>query len=227
MRNSRAAWAAALFSLIALFAGAHHTLAQGPDMSNPFGPLVGTGGPKPSPTPAKAPTIITADEDVIFNQKTRTAVFDVNVRVKDPEYIITSDKLTAILKKEAVPGASPVPKPAATPGADPKEGPQEGNNLEKATAEGHVIIIQDKIDSKTGKVEHYIGKSEKAVYDGATGDITLTGWPQIQQGGNTHVSLAESTVMIVNRSGTIRTHGPSKTLLQQEPDSPTPAPSPR
>jgi len=179
---------------------------------------------QPGPSPAKPPTEITATEDATFSQKTRIAVFNGNVHVKDPEYTITCDKLTAVLKKEALPGAKqaqPSPAPSKAPGKDPAEGAQqEGSNLEKATAEGHVIIIQDKVDTKTGKVQHYVGKSEKAVYDGDTGDITLTVWPEIRQDENTHVSLAESTVMVINRAGTIRTQGPSKTLLTQEPESP-------
>jgi len=175
------------------------------------------------PTPAKAPTEITATEDATFSEKTRIAVFDGDVHVKDPEYTLTCDKLTALLKKEALPGAKqaqPSPAPSKAPGKDAAEASQEGSNLEKATAEGHVIIIQDKVDTKTGKVQHYVGKSEKAVYDGDTGDITLTVWPEIRQDENTHVSLAESTVMVIGRSGTIRTVGPSKTMLTQEPESP-------
>lgn len=195
--------------------------ASGPDLSNPF-TAASDAQPKATPAPAKPPTEITAAEDATFNQKTRTAVFNADVHVKDPEYTITCEKLTAVLKKEALPGAKtdpkPTPEPAkATPG-DPKEA-QEGSNLESALAEGSVVITQDKTDPKTGKVQHYVGKSRKALYDGTTGDITLTGWPQIQEGPNTHISLAESTVMIINRSGTIRTHGPSKTLLEQEPES--------
>ncbi len=171
--------------------------------------------PSPSPTPS-GPTEITADTDFTFSQKTRVGVFEGNVRVKDPSYTITCDKLTVVPKKEALPGAkaSPTPQPSASPAA-------EGSSLEKATAEGHVVIVQDKVDPKTGKVEHYIGKAQKAVYDGNTGDVTLTGWPEIRQGDNMHVSLAESTVMIINRAGTIHTHGPSQSLLSQPPESPS------
>ena len=217
MRKGCAGLAAAL---LLAFAGSQAGNAS-PDQDTTLS-IGGVAPVQPSPTPAKQPTEITATEDATFSQKTRIAVFTGDVHVNDPEYKITCDKLTAVLKKEAVPGAAkPSPAPSKAPGKDAPEGPQEGSNLEKATAEGHVVIIQDKIDAKTGKVQHYVGKSQKAVYDGDTGDITLTVWPEIRQDENTHVSLAESTIMIINRSGSIQTHGPSKTLLVQEPESPT------
>lgn len=188
----------------------------------------------PSPAPPKV-TQITASQEVTFSQQSRTAVFVGDVAVKDPDYTLSCATLTAVLKKQAV-GSGPTPGRAAASGtpsavakATPSESAGHGNgesagssNLEKAIAEGNVTIIQDKVDPKTGKVQRYIGKGAKAVYDTATGDVTLTGWPQIQQDTNTHVSLSEHTVMVINRAGTIRTHGPSTTTFTQAPE---PSPS--
>jgi len=124
-----------------------------------------------------------------------------------------------------VSGRLQVPKPAATPatptitakaeqagkgalgGSD-----QKPSALEKAIAEGGVIITQDKTDAD-GKVEHDTGHAQRAYYDATSGDVTLTGRPDVQQGGNVCISLDDSTIMILNRDGHMRVHGPHKTVL--------------
>ncbi len=190
-----------------------------------------------TPPPAKV-TQITASQEVTFSQQNRTAVFVGNVAVKDPDYTLSCDTLTAVLKKQgsssdtaaAKPGVTPGVKKASSPAPSQGSGAADAtgsSNLERAIAEGSVVIIQDKLDPKTGKVQHYIGKGAKAIYDTTTGDVTLTGWPQIEQDTNTHVSLSEHTVMVINRAGTIRTRGPSTTTFTQAPEpSPAPAPAP-
>jgi lipopolysaccharide export system protein LptA len=97
-------------------------------------------------------------------------------------------------------------------------------------AEGNVIITQDKVDEKTGEITHYIGKGAKADYNAITGEMTLTGWPQIQQGLNNQVATEEGTVMIMNKDGHLRTVGRSKTVIQADakpakPETAKPSPS--
>lgn len=192
-------------------------------------------------------TEITADEGS-FDQKERVAVFIKNVTVKNPQFNITCDKLTAYLHRdppktaEAIKGATPgrgtagthaKPVPAATPvpigstGGNPI-GTQRGSaadstqkgGLEKAIAEGNVEIIQDKTDSD-GNVERDIGHAKKAVYDAVTGDITLTGKPDVQQGLNLCIALSEDTVMILNRAGSMKVKGPHKTVIKDSSPSPS------
>lgn len=172
------------------------------------------------PTDAKGPTVITCTKQTTFDEKTRTAVFSGDVKVTGPQFDLTADKLTAFLKKDKEPGApTPTPEPAkktGTASADTKSA-DTASGLEKAVAEGNVIITQEKVDAE-GKVTRYMGKGDKATYDSTSGDMVLTGWPQIQQGMNNQVSTEEGTIMILNRDGRLRTVGGSKTIIQSEVD---------
>lgn len=83
----------------------------------------GATGPETKPTgpdgqPQPQPTEITATE-ATFDQRANIAVFLINVFVKDPQFNLTCDKLTAYLKQEDAtpPGAKPAPGAKATPGA--------------------------------------------------------------------------------------------------------------
>jgi lipopolysaccharide export system protein LptA len=156
------------------------------------------------------------------------AVFLREVVVKDPEFTVNCDRLTAYLKKgkngTERPAANPAPAnpaPANPPPASPLPGklPDEpkGGGLERAIAEadpGNVVIItQDKVESD-GSITKNIGKGRKVTYDAATGNIVLTGMPNIQQGINLFVATDESTVMTLNRNGHVTFAGPTKTILK-------------
>ena len=163
-------------------------------------------------------TEITADA-AEFNNKTHIAIFIGNVIVKNPEFNVVCDKLTAYLKHDEKPVAAPGDKPKVAPPA-PESGaaPKSKGGLEKAVAEmngkAKVIITQDKPEMD-GSTSHSIGKAEKAVYNAVTGEVTLTGWPEVKQGPNTGVAVEEGTVMIMTRDGKMRTEkGRTKFIIQ-------------
>ena len=171
----------------------------------------------------KKVTEITCTGETTFDAKSGMAVFVKDVKVVDPQFSVTSDKLTVTMKKSGKEPVKGMPGTAsATPAASPK--PEEKpdaksdatSGLERAVAEGHVIIIQDKVDEKTGEVTHYVGKASKADYNAVSGEMTLTGWPQIQQGLNNQVATEEGTVMVLDREGHMRTKGPSMTVIKSE-----------
>ncbi|MCE9612352.1 MAG: hypothetical protein K8R23_19305 [Chthoniobacter sp.] len=166
--------------------------------------------PAPAPAPLKkdkGPTEISALE-ATFDQRTSQAVFISEVEVKDPEFNVKCDRLTAHLKtaEKADPKA---PKPAAPAKA-------KGGGLQRAVAEANagnrVVITQDKKDAD-GTIQHSAGEADRATYDAVTGDIVLTGSPEIQQGINRVVATAASTVMTLNRDGHMRAKGPHKTII--------------
>src|SRR5581483_4162452 len=181
-----------------------------------------TAGLSPSSTPApspdkkstsdqqQGPTEITATKEATYDEKTRMAVFTGDVHVNDPQFKITCDKLTAFLREQATsshaaasPAASPTPKPKASPAASPRGGGSTGtgSGLKSAIAEGHVVIIQDKPAANGEAAQHNVGKCQRAEYNADTGDVTLIGWPQVQQGINMQVATEEGTVMIMNKDG--------------------------
>jgi lipopolysaccharide export system protein LptA len=184
-----------------------------------FRPSVKEAAPKNTAADVaqKAPTEITASQEASFDEKTRKAIFIGEVHVNDPQFNLVCDKLTAFLKKSTGPnGAKDAPAPNATP--KPAVGPDDSGGLEKAIAEGHVVITQDKPNPDGGEPTHYIGRGSRVEYDAKTGDVTLTGWPQVQSGINNQVATDQSTVMILNRDGRMKTIGPSKTVIQEEQD---------
>lgn len=183
---------------------------------------VAVGAAKPAPEPpakpalkkAKGPTEIDALE-ATFDQKANQAVFIGEVVVKDPEFNVKCDKLTAHLKSAEKPPAAAgaaEPKPAAPAATATKK----SGGLQKAIAEANpgsrVLITQDKKDAD-GAMQHSEGEADKATYDAVTGDIVLTGKPEIQQGINRVIATAPHTVMTLNRDGHMNAKGPHKTII--------------
>lgn len=176
------------------------------------------------PKPAKAPTEIIAREASLDNRN-HIAIFTTDVDVKDPQFNLDCDKLTVHLKKpqtDAKPEDVNAPKAAAPIGTKPKDpvAPKpsdktaksdNGGNIEKAIAEGNVVIVQDKPDAD-GKVQHYVGKGKKAVYEPDKKTCTLTGWPRVAQSMNGSISKEiiskeEGCVIVMNQEGRIDVHG--------------------
>ena len=170
---------------------------------------------------AKGPTEITALE-ATFDQKANLAVFIGDVVVKDPEFNVICDKLTAHLKHEVKPkpGAPGAPRPATpAPQPDNASAPKKGGGLERAIAEStsdrRVIITQDKMEAD-GTITKSIGKSDKATYDAVTGDIVLTGSPDVIQGINRVQATDPGTIMTLNRDGHMNAKGPHKTTIAEK-----------
>jgi len=67
---------------------------------------------------AKGPTEITAKDEVQFDGSARTAIFVGNVKVIDPQFTMTTDKLTVLMNKQ-----------------------EDGGGIKEAHAEGNVIIV--------------------------------------------------------------------------------------
>ena len=177
---------------------------------------------KPVAKKEKGPTEIDALE-ATFDQKANEAVFIGEVVVKDPEFNVKCDKLTAHLKaaeKAKAVAGGPGPKPATPAPAEPKK--KGGGGLQRAVAEANVgnrvIITQDKPDAE-GKPQRSVGEADKATYDAVTGDIVLTGKPEIQQGINRVIATSPGTVMTLNRDGHMNAKGPHKTIIVDKPDA--------
>jgi lipopolysaccharide transport protein LptA len=132
-------------------------------------------------------------DNAFFDSAKSMGVFSGRVKVNDPRFNLQSDKLTVFISKG------------------------ENQGLEKAVAEGSVGVVRDRPDPNGGPPTRAIGRSEKATYISATGDVELTGMPRVQQGLNTHVASSPETVMVINQNGQLTTHGPSRTEIRQEP----------
>jgi lipopolysaccharide transport protein LptA len=150
------------------------------------------GGAKGAQTTGPVTTEIYAD-DAFFDSNKNMGAFSGSVKVVDPRFNLQSDKLTVYVTKG------------------------ENQGLEKAIAEGNVALVRDRPDPNGGPPTRAVGRSEKATYIAATGDVELRGSPRVQEGVNTHIATSPDTVMIVNQNGQLNTHGPSRTEIRQMP----------
>jgi lipopolysaccharide transport protein LptA len=137
-------------------------------------------------------TEIYADE-AFFDSNQNMGIFTGHVKVTDPRFNLQSQKLTVFIGKG------------------------ENQGLQKAIAEGDVAMVRDRPDPNGGPPTRSVGRSDKATYVAATGDVELTGTPRVQEGVNTHIATSPDTVMTVNQNGQLTTHGPSRTEIRQQP----------
>src|SRR5438093_9914831 len=138
-------------------------------------------------------TQIYADE-AFFDSTKKVGIFIGRVKVVDPRFNLQSDKLTVFITKG------------------------QNQSLEKAIAEGNVGLVRDRPDPKGGPPTRAVGRSDKATYTATTGDVELVGTPRVQEGPNLHVATSPDTVMVVSQNSQLRTHGPSRTEIVQQPD---------
>ena len=137
-------------------------------------------------------TEIYADE-AFFDSNQNMGIFTGHVKVMDPRFNLQSQKLTVFISKG------------------------ENQGLQKAIAEGDVALVRDRPDPNGGPPTRSVGRSDKATYVAATGDVELIGTPRVQEGVNTHIATSPDTVMVVNQNGQLTTHGPSRTEIRQQP----------
>jgi lipopolysaccharide transport protein LptA len=138
-------------------------------------------------------TQIYADE-AFFDSTKNMGIFTGRVKVVDPRFNLQSDKLTVFITKG------------------------QNQSLEKAIAEGNVGLVRDRPDPNGGSPTRAVGRADKATYTANNGDVELVGTPRVQEGPNLHVATSPDTVMIVSQNSQLRTHGPSRTEIVQQPD---------
>jgi len=138
-------------------------------------------------------TEIYADE-AFFDSTKNMGIFSGRVKVVDPRFNLQSDKLTVFITKG------------------------QNQSLEKAIAEGNVGLVRDRPDPNGGAPTRAVGRADKATYTAATGDVELRGTPRVQEGPNLHVATSPDTVMVISQNSQLRTHGPSRTEIVQQPN---------
>jgi len=152
-------------------------------------------GPSAAGVQSNQPTTteIYSDE-AVFDSTKNMGIFSGRVKVVDPRFNLQSDKLTVFITKG------------------------ENQSLEKAVAEGNVGLIRERPAANGSPPTRAVGRSEKATYTASTGDVELVGTPRVQEGPNLHVATSPDTVMVVSQNSQLRTHGPSRTEIVQQPD---------
>lgn len=132
-------------------------------------------------------------DEAFFDSTKNVGIFSGRVKVVDPRFNLQSDKLTVFITKG------------------------ENQSLEKAVAEGNVGLIRDRPAANGAPPTRAVGRSDKATYTASTGDVELVGTPRVQEGPNMHVATSPDTVMVIGQNSQLRTHGPSRTEIVQQP----------
>lgn len=166
-------------------------------------------------------TEITAQKHLIFDPKESKAVFTGEVVVVDPRFNLNCEILTAFIKKTELKG-SPRSGPkeelagarAESPAPSPSLSPKSSGGLERAIAEGDVVIVQERVNDQ-GEIERSVGRAQKAVYESSTDTISLHGWPRVDQEHkrNSIVATAADTVMTMSKKGDVDIQGPMKAVF--------------
>jgi lipopolysaccharide transport protein LptA len=133
-------------------------------------------------------------DEAFFDSTKNMGIFSGRVKVVDPRFNLQSDKLTVFITKG------------------------QNQSLEKAIAEGNVGLVRDRPDPNGGSPTRAVGRADKATYTAATGDVELAGTPRVQEGPNMHVATSPDTVMVISQNSQLRTHGPSRTEIVQQPN---------
>jgi lipopolysaccharide transport protein LptA len=150
-------------------------------------------GPGAAGEPTGPTTTQIYSDDAFFDSTKNMGIFSGRVKVIDPRFNLQSDKLTVFITKG------------------------ENQSLEKAVAEGNVGLVRERPAANGGTPTRAVGRCDKATYTAATGDVELTGTPRVQEGPNLHVATSPDTVMIISQNSELRTHGPSRTEIVQQP----------
>jgi lipopolysaccharide transport protein LptA len=151
-------------------------------------------GPGAAGQQSNGPTTTEIYSDEAFFDSTKNmGIFSGRVKVIDPRFNLQSDKLTVFITKG------------------------ENQSLEKAIAEGNVGLVRDRPAASGSPPTRAVGRCDKATYIAATGDVELTGTPRVQEGPNMHVATSPDTVMVIGQNSQLRTHGPSRTEIVQQP----------
>jgi secreted protein with Ig-like and vWFA domain/lipopolysaccharide export system protein LptA len=173
-------------------------------------PQVHASATRPQRTWQSKKTVVTLTGQSTFDAAKSIATFTENVRVYHPDFYLECDELELVIAKQAI-----SEKPDAAPKAevsDSETSAESEGKIEKLFARGSMVLIEKY--QENGK-DIQVGKCKNLTYDGKTGLLTLSVWPQMQRGAQMQVALDASTVMTLSSKGEFHTKGRSRTEIIQ------------
>lgn len=206
--------------------------------------------------------IITCTGAAFFDSEKSIAIFTENVEVRHPQFFVSCDEFEVHMVKDEKPKDGEAPKsgepikpgtaikvsdPISAPPEKAKPAPAAGggaapgggmagadSSIKFAIARGRMVTIEKL--TETGEIQ--VGHSKHATYEGATGNILMRDFPQVQRGQHLQIATDPSTTMLLKQNGALDTKGPSRTEIVQEdkakansklnspPPTPTASPNP-
>ncbi|MEN3943150.1 LptA/OstA family protein [Prosthecobacter sp. SYSU 5D2] len=188
-----------------------------PQLLQPIADSPPTAPAAPGSAPARKPMVVIEADNSVFDPNTNILIYTGSVRARHPQFYIECEELVVHLeeengKKETKPDLSKKDPLLAAP---KKKGPQEEENnmVKKAIASGPMVRIEKK--DPEGKAQRAFCRN--AVYDGATGLITMRDNPQVQTDNVMQTSISPDTVMTFDKNGKFSSNRPTRTvILSQE-----------
>ncbi|MEQ1751855.1 MAG: LptA/OstA family protein, partial [Prosthecobacter sp.] len=183
---------------------------------------IGGGSTAADPNTANPTAIIEADNSV-FDLKTSIFIYTGHVRARHPDFYIECEELEVHMVKqdESKSGQKPAPKVANDPILIDGRKKSEAPPIKKAIARGPMVTIEKR--SEQGDVQQ--GKCRRLDYDGATGDITLSDYPQVQRGNVLQIATQSDTTMVFKKSGKFITNGRPRTVILNDTAAPAANPN--
>jgi lipopolysaccharide export system protein LptA len=185
----------------------------------PSGPVPGALPPlSPAAEIKGAPTVVIEADRTDFDLNTAVFIYSGHVRARHPDFYIECEELEVHMVKEEPAGKGQTkasPKPLLS-----KDGSKQDKDppIKKAIARGPMVIIEKR--SLEGDIQQ--GRCKRLDYDGATKEIVLSDYPQVQKGNVLHSATTADTVMIFDKEGRLRTNGRPRTVILSDgqPGSP-------
>ncbi len=188
-------------------------------------PAAPVSGPQPQALPPledpaskpREPTVVIEADEAVFNLREAVFVYTGHVRARHPQFYIECDELVVEMlreenpEKQASKGGKPADKKSADAAITAGDEPRDGG-IRKAVATGSTVTIEKR--NAEGEVQ--MGKCRKAVYDGLTGAITMSNYPQVQRGNILHMATQPDTLMVFEKDGRLRTTGRPRTVILGE-----------
>jgi len=194
----------------------------------PSGPAPGALQPLVAPATARGtPTIIVEADRSDFDLNQAIFIYSGHVRARHPDFYIECEELEVhMIQEETAKGNKGEPKkalPTLTTTTTTKDGKKADKTppIKKAIARGPMVIIEKR--SLDGEVQQ--GRCKRMDYDGATGNITLSDFPQVQKGNVLHSAITADTTMVFDKEGRLHTNGRPRTTILSEPPAGTTPPT--
>lgn len=181
-------------------------------------------GPEPRPLPAlehtsakpRVPTVVIESDSSVFDLNEAVFIYTGRVRARHPQFYIECDELVVHMEKQDSDGekqdeVGSKPGKASEIVEAGKDKPRDGG-IKKAIATGSTVTIEKL--NELGETQ--IGKCRKAVYEGASGQIVMSDYPQVQRGNILHIATQPDTLMIFDPGGRLRTTGRPRTVILSE-----------
>lgn len=204
--------------------------AAGSGATAPPAPTNPQGPPKPVPlrqTTLENPemkgnkVVVTCTGAAFFDAEKSIAIFTDNVEVHHPQFYVSCDEFEVHMLQQEKPTAGAQDKPGqlAAPAPVSNSGQSQtkstgasDSNIKMAIARGRKVVIEKLTEN--GDVQ--VGQCRHATYVGATGDILLRDWPQVQRGQHLQIATDPNTRMTLKQNGALQTEGPSRTEILQD-----------